>query len=324
MISRIYRNRLSYLQKKVYDVLVDGFTKMKPEIKVLCSDDGILDTIIEYIRLDYPWIFFLGKIEYFINPIWRYIVVVPTYIYSEQQADNLKTQLCIEQKKLITKVSGKSVWDKLLCVHDNLCHSLEYRQIGFDSHSIIGPYIRKQSVCEGIAKSFKDICDCLDIESCIVIGKSKPSFDANFYEDHSWNQVNIDGDWVNIDTTFDLTLSAKNFIRHDYFCVPDNQIIKSHTKTKDNGIACETTRFDYFTVNGLLMRTQTHFVKFVQFKIEQGVSAFEVKLPSTGDIFSVENKIFTNMQKALEMLGVNKSFEISVNKDMLVVLVRIL
>lgn len=323
MISRIYRDRLSFLQKKAYDALVGGFKKMKKEVKVLGKDIDSLDSIVKYIRLDYPWMFYLGELEYIVNPSWHQTEVIPKYLYSAQDIASLNSQLLTVHKKLLSYITGNTVWEKLLSAHDILCSSLDYRQAGIESYSIIGPYLHKQSVCEGIAKCFKAICDSIDIESCIVIGRAKSSFDARYYEAHSWNQVNIDGDWVNIDVTFDLTLSDKNFIRHDYFCVSDSQIRFSHIKTVDNGIKCMTDRYDYFIVNGLIMETQNSFIDFLKVKLQQGVSLFEIKLPNVSDIANVENKILINIQKALQALGLNRRFEISGNKDLMVFFIKI-
>ncbi len=313
-----YKKQLSSFQKIAYETILTGLQEMRESIKVLSTDIDSLNTILECIRLDCPWLFYLGKIEYEIYNGWHYSVIKPTYLYNAERVQSLRHQLSIAQKGYIAAVKGKDIWEKVVSIHDNLCQKIAYRQVGMESYSIVGPYIHGESVCEGIAKCFKAICDELNIESCVVIGKAKSSFETQCYEDHAWNQAKINGEWVNIDVTFDLTVSNKGLIRHDYLFLSDEQIKFSHIKTLENGVKCETRHLDYYKVNNLIMANQNEFVMFLERNLKQKNYAFEIKLPSTGDINKVGDKVLDNVRKTLRRLNINKQVAMGINKELLV------
>gem|GEM_PF-2741212 len=86
------------------------------------------------------------------------------------------------------------------------------------------------AVCQGYALAFKLLCDASQIENRIVTGK--------LYDiDHMWNQVKIDGEWLNYDTTSDdLILEMEvdsNFSSNDwyYFGKTDVEISQTHIYT---------------------------------------------------------------------------------------------
>lgn len=53
-----------------------------------------------------------------------------------------------------------------------------------------------------MAKAFKYLCDNLGIHAGIVVGNTKEETVA-----HAWNQICLDGEWYNIDITFDANLT---------------------------------------------------------------------------------------------------------------------
>lgn len=325
MITKVYRQQLSFLQKGVYDTILKGLLEMRESIKVLSTDIDSLNTILEYIRHDCPWLFYLGnKVDFQTNSGWHSTVIVPTYLYVGSSKNALSNQLLTAQGQFVTAIKGNNPWEKVVAVHDYLCRRVAYKESGVESHSIVGSYLRGEAVCEGIAKCFKAMCDELDIECCVVTGKAKSSYEAQNYENHSWNQVKIEDQWVNVDVTFDLTLSDRNFIRHDYLFLSDEQIKFSHTKTLENGIRCVTNQYDYFLVNKLIMANQMQFVDFLKRNIQQNIFSFEIKLPSTNDIERVEQKVLDNAQKALQSLNLNRQVTIGINKDLLVFSIEIL
>lgn len=321
---KAYRQQLSFLQKGIYDSILKGLMEMRESIKVLGTDIDSLNTILEYIRHDCPWLFYLGnKVDFQTNSSRHSTVIVPTYLYVSSSRNTLNNQLLTAQGQFAAAIKRNNPWEQVVAIHDYLCRRVAYKESGVESHSIVGPYLRGESVCEGIAKCFKALCDELGLESCVVTGKAKSSYEAQYYENHSWNQVKIEDQWVNVDVTFDLTLSERNFIRHDYLFLSDEQIKFSHIKTLDNGIKCVADHYDYFRVNQLIMANQMEFVEFLKRNIQQNIFAVEIKLPNTNDIEKVEQKVLDNVQKALQSLNLNRQVMIGINKELLVFSVEI-
>ncbi len=64
-----------------------------------------------------------------------------------------------------------------------------------NARNLIGGLINKSCVCVGIAETVRNVLACIGIE-CINIGGNK--------DVHMWNQVKLDGEWFNMDLTWDL------------------------------------------------------------------------------------------------------------------------
>ena len=88
-------------------------------------------------------------------------------------------------------------------MHDYLVENTEYDSTisNPDIYNIYGTLIRKSSVCEGYAKSFKYLMDALNIPCVIVIGNATNSSGES--ESHAWNYVQINNIWYAVDCTWD-------------------------------------------------------------------------------------------------------------------------
>ena len=246
-----------------------------------------------------------------------------SYEKSKEEIQQIN-QILLQNKKSITaKIDSGSDWDKLLALHDLLCSQIRYSNCGDITHSIVGPLIHKISVCEGISKTFKYLCDEINIDCIVVNGVAKSEFDNDSFENHSWNKVRINGDWLHIDATFDLTLSSCALIRHDYFCVNDNRILITHKEDGKNLITCAIDDRDYYSIKRLVMNTQQTFINFVKASVTNGTKSFEVRLPSTSDLSQLQNKVLRNVQQALKELNVNDTVAVSINKESLVLYIKL-
>lgn len=98
------------------------------------------------------------------------------------------------------------------------------------SATILGGLMHKAAICEGVSKLMKMLLNALDIECIVAIGKSNDLSGTSKLQavDHAWNIVKIDEKWYHTDVTFDMGVSRKNFVRHDYFNMTDEQISRDH------------------------------------------------------------------------------------------------
>ncbi len=124
-----------------------------------------------------------------------------------------------------------------------------------------------EGVCEAYTRTFKALCDRLDIPCICVYGIYSPKTTIN--EPHIWNYVQIDGKWYGIDTTHDdptvlegMFIYSKNENR-DFFLVGNSQLAAHHFP---QGIVSDSNfKFEYPTLeqeayrDSYLVETQDGF-----------------------------------------------------------------
>ena len=109
-------------------------------------------------------------------------------------------------------------------LHDSVVKSVAYdydavkKKGCYNAHSIVGVFLEKRAVCEGIAKAFKLLCNQFDIKCIVVLGQAdkKRVFDQDSY--HAWNLVKIGNESYYVDVTWDnLYDEGFRHISYDYF-----------------------------------------------------------------------------------------------------------
>ncbi len=65
-------------------------------------------------------------------------------------------------------------------LHDSVVKSVAYdydslqKNDCYNAHSIVGAFLDKKAVCEGIAKAFKLLCNEYSMKCIVVLGKADP------------------------------------------------------------------------------------------------------------------------------------------------------
>ena len=123
---------------------------------------------------------------------------------SEAQINQAISQLESVKQQIVAQAQVQgSTYNQIKYVHDYIVDNTNYDSTisNSDIYNIYGTLIRKSSVCEGYAKSFKYIMDALDIPCVMVIGEATNSSGES--ESHAWNYVQINNIWYAIDCTWD-------------------------------------------------------------------------------------------------------------------------
>ncbi|MBR2284459.1 MAG: hypothetical protein IJ874_08610 [Ruminococcus sp.] len=141
------------------------------------------------------------------------------------------------------EVSGDTLYDKLLSIHDQISLFTYYDTSGRFSGSALGGLVEPGVVCEGYSKAFKLICDREGIPCICVFG--------NYNEEeamaHMWNYVLMDdGEWYGIDVTWDDYdgQDGKDII-YSYFLKGSDDFFKLHTEATEYSY----TNFVYPTIS---------------------------------------------------------------------------
>ncbi len=125
------------------------------------------------------------------------IDIIPSEIYSGASDKIVQYEEAVDAV-MASFVITDSRYDTLKNIHDYICDNAWYNiYAGQRAHSSEGFFIGDRGiVCEGYAKTFKVICDRLDIPCVLVSGDAGGS--------HMWNYVQMDdGKWYLVDVTWD-------------------------------------------------------------------------------------------------------------------------
>ena len=93
------------------------------------------------------------------------------------------------------------------------------------NRNLIGPLLQGEAVCAGYAETVRNVLSCMGIESRYVSADNVDSSEHG----HAWNLVKLDGEWYNVDLTWDadalveelqpkyLLKSDEDFKNHDNY-----------------------------------------------------------------------------------------------------------
>ncbi|WP_026659233.1 leucine-rich repeat domain-containing protein [Butyrivibrio sp. AC2005] len=97
-----------------------------------------------------------------------------------------------------------------LAIHDALMENITYdkvcalrtdRNAPYDiGHSIYGALCLNECVCDGYAQAFAYILDGIGIDCKVVVGSGNRD---GVYVGHAWNIASLDGEWYEVDVTWD-------------------------------------------------------------------------------------------------------------------------
>ena len=136
---------------------------------------------------------------------------------------------------------GMEPWEKALSVHDYLVAHYSYD----DSHANRLGYdllVKGSAVCSGYSYAYMDLMNRIGIPCRIVESKTMGQGTG-----HSWNLVNLDGNWYHVDLTWDdPTPNISGRVIHKYFLLTDEQM-RSEAEEGHFGwetdIVCDSTDY---------------------------------------------------------------------------------
>lgn len=106
------------------------------------------------------------------------------------------------------------------CVYDK--EAAESEELEGHENDAYGALVEKKAVCEGYSRAFQLLCNRLGVD-CISISGSGDG------ESHAWNNVRLDGEWYEVDVTWNDTDGDTEFPIYDYFNLPSDEFSESHS-----------------------------------------------------------------------------------------------
>lgn len=263
IINKYFYNQLEEHAKTIYKAFETNKENMKTgtyKVELGSSFTSLLNenngqeqlgkyyqSAIEAYTYDNPDVFYLSPNKMYLNietTTQGNKVTYYVYINSGNEANYLidefssKNQINnaideIEQiRNQILQNRKSNTYDNIKMVHDYLIENVEYDTTISKSniYNIYGAMVNNVAVCEGYARSFKYLMDCLGIPCTLVIGKGTNSEGRT--ENHAWNYVQINDYWYAVDTTWDDPVSSNGWVsensKYRYFLKGSSDMLKDH------------------------------------------------------------------------------------------------
>lgn len=131
--------------------------------------------------------------------------------------------------------------DRVRAVHDYIIENTSYDIKNYKSETLspsdfssYGVMINGEAVCQGYAETMGTFMTILGYPNLVVKGKGYGlSSDGvtNEWLPHAWNRVYVDGEWINIDVTFDdpiVSNADSEKVYGAYFNIPTAKLKQDH------------------------------------------------------------------------------------------------
>ena len=178
-------------------------------------------------------------------------------------------------------------YDKVKYIHDYITENCSYLTGMDDSYNstAYGCLVEKKANCEGYSKAFNLLASEAGLRSVVVIGRTDKD------ENHAWNQVRVNGEWYNIDVTWDDG-DDENAPRMLYFLRSDDSFGMTHFPADNNFIpfTCDAVKDNYYVRTDLLANSVEEAEEILRKRLRDGHEEIEILFadPDDYDAFRVK------------------------------------
>lgn len=297
MPEDITQTRIAYMslgerEKAVYTALYNGISRQSEYIELPFEIDGdTYEKIYFNIEKQEPEFFYLASDFYSAEKIRT------AQIIYRDTSDDMKSALELSRIRIVENIKDCDDYEKLLYIHDYLTENCKYIESGVENiDNAYGCLVDKNANCEGYAKAFKYICDGLNIPCAVTVGNS---FDGR---NHAWNQVQLDGEWYNVDVTWDDC--DDEFVGvHTYFLCDDKDFASHYPDSELMPVfECTSYNRNYYVKSNCFIRTQNDAERILAERLKDISGNIELKFSDNYTYNEFKNVYITN-QRIFDILS---------------------
>lgn len=233
---------------------------------------------------------------------------------SDRGAVTLDIEPSVAAKNRASKIVADIITDSMSdyqcvkAIHDYLVKNTDYGFVGISdaagtdlAHKAEGALCYDTAVCQGYAEAFELLCAEVGIQAYMMYGTAGTA--ATGYESHAWNVVRVNGEWYQIDCTWDDPLINGNIvtdgsnITYKYFLLTDTEMYVDHVLDKTyskNAKVCTSTLFkgvgERLSLEAALgepskiVLNAKAFYEVVEYYVSSKVLDFYIAIPATETI----------------------------------------
>ena len=302
----------SMAEKHDLSKIIDSLYHFSDEITVASlTSNKKLQEILQNELMNNPELFFIDGFKLMYSPITT--AVYPNYIYDEKTFNLILDSCRKKASQLISRIQGPNDYSRAIQAHDFLARNVIYEnRTDRELHTIVGPFTKKKGVCEGYAKAFKYLLDMMGIPCKLIYGFGcDPGLGAE--ENHAWNMIQLDGNWLHVDVTFDTTIRNGQVLRYDYFCLTTEQILRDHRYEVGKYPDADQLGYGYYDRNNLVMTTRKQMRDYISGMLRSGKLDCIFKLPDSSVGNNLDMMVSSEIQELLRQLRVNAQYTMNFN-----------
>lgn len=225
-----------------------------------------------------PKLFFVDSAYAYSIRNGKAVAIVPKYFYDEEETKQKQEEIDEKTKEALSYINDSMTdFEKAIALHDYIVLNCQYRLDKVNgATTIYDCLVDGSSTCMGYTSTYSYLLSLAGVDSEYV--ESDPMV-------HAWNKVKIDGEYYNVDCTWDDPLSDKfGHITHTYFMCSDDQFqnnsaMRKHysytisndaTSTKFDNMYIKSVSNTLCFVNGSCYTIAPSTSKIVEINTEDG------------------------------------------------------
>lgn len=321
MHFRYYHFICSILEKEIYASILEDFLECREKIAIsndISIPSEIIWKVVKMVLYDNPRIFYVSIRDSCVTRTSLSIILEPKYTFPLSSIVELNDWLNEQIGEICAPVvSSDDDFAKEIFIHNYMIQNIKYSKANVsqiaNAYTIIGALLENYCVCAGVSLTFKLLMDFLDVPCIVAFGETINQSNNN--GPHAWNIVNIEGDYYQLDVTWDLLEDQNSrIIKYDYFNLTSYEMYKSRIpeyKYPD----CQHVRHNYFLYTRSIALSIDDLHNCIESKAIVGEECIYVKYYEG----SITNDEIHQLLKSISSIG-NYSFWH--NKEMRTVLIR--
>ena len=284
--------QLSKSEKAVYEALYSGIKEMKDVVPLHRDIDGdVYSRIYCIVEKQEAELFYLDS-------TFNTAQIVGEAKINYREAEDAIYEKRFELEAAVNKAmksieGGASETELARRIHDYLIRRCTYN-LGMGekyASTAYGCLVEKEANCEGYAKAFNLLASKVGLKSVLITGETDEG------ENHAWNQVNIDGQWYNVDVTWDDT-DISGDVRRVYFLCDDEEFGKKHFADNENfqSFECGDDSRDYYVSNDLVADSLEKSEEILRREMRDGEDEIRIRFTDEDVYDSFKEKIIDNQR----------------------------
>lgn len=217
----------------------------------------------------------------------------PEYLFTPGKARATEAECVRRTSAFLDSLQGLSTTKKIERIHDWVITRYHYKKVEKRYvHEAPGVLLYGTSVCEGVAKAVKWLCDRSDVQCMVAVGMAG-NLDAEAADDddsrglHAWNIVNFGTPerpvWRHVDATWDQgEVHGRHITHHGYFGLSDRRISADHEVGYETFYPRCLRSYDWYRVHGRYASGPNAFRDIAASVIARGEKLFSVRVPKPG------------------------------------------
>ena len=265
--------QLTRKEQAVYHALYDGISQQKSSIALPCEISGeTYSKIYCLVEKQESELFYVDSTYFTAEKIRDAKIAYRGG--AEPDPEKFDNFQAAEIKAVNAVIGASDDYSKALAIHDYIVENCRYT-VNFNepyTSTAYGCLVEGRANCEGYAKAFRQIAKDCGLRCVLVTGVTDTG------ENHAWNQVEINGEWRNIDVTWDDSDIAGD-TRRLYFLCSDAEFGTTHTPDNYGFVPfeCGGSSNDYYIRSGKTADSMLTAEDIVRRAVASGQDVIEVK-----------------------------------------------